>query len=148
MTIASGDTIASLKRVLREHGLRATIPRVAVLQALDDRVGHQSMEEIARAVEARYPAFDRVSIYRTLETFESVGLAYRAVLQDKVIRWERAARAHHHVVCRQCAAVLEVDDAPFRRLAENLEQAYGVRVDVRHLALHGLCAHCAAVDAS
>ncbi len=134
--------ITTLKGVLRAHGLRATIPRVAVLQALDAVPSHLSADEIARAVEERYPAFDRVSLYRTVEAFEAHGLAVRVELGDRVLRWERDRHAHHHVECRRCGAVIELETAPFERLAADLAVAYGVRVDLRHLALPGLCAQC------
>ena len=135
--------IAELKGVLRAHGLRATIPRVAVLQALDAATSHLSAEEIARAVEERYPAFDRVSLYRTVEAFEAHGLAVRVELGDRVLRWERDRHAHHHMQCRRCGAVVELGTTSFDRLAADLAEAYGVRVELRHLALPGLCAHCA-----
>ena len=138
----NGD-VAELKRVLRAHGLRVTIPRVAVLQALDAAPSHLSVEEIAHAVAERYPAFDRVSLYRTVETFEAHGLAVRVELGDRVLRWERDRHAHHHMECRHCGAVIELETGHFERLAAALADAYGVRVELRHLALPGLCAGCA-----
>jgi len=143
------DHVASLKHLLQGCGLRVTGPRVAVLQALSDARGHRSVEEIRTAVLARYPALDAVTVYRTLEQFEAHGLAARAaLLGDKLMRWERATPAHHHVVCRACGTVLEMDPAPFERLAADLERAYGVRVEIRHLALPGLCARCVSSAAS
>ncbi len=132
-----------IKRLLRERGLRVTGARVAVLQALLDAPGHHSAEEIRRAVDARYPAVDPVSIYRTLDLFEAHGLAAPIALGDKVRRWEQTTHAHHHVLCRRCSTMLEVNPAPFRRLAADLERAYGVQVEISHLALPGLCARCA-----
>jgi Fe2+ or Zn2+ uptake regulation protein len=134
--------IADLKGVLRAHGLRATVPRVAVLQALDAVPSHLSAEEIARAVEERYPAFDRVSLYRTVEAFETHGLAVRVAFGDRVLRWERDRHAHHHIECRHCGAIIELDTVLFERLAADLAAAYGVRVDLRHLALPGICTRC------
>jgi len=142
MDTTSHRDIADLKGVLRAHGLRATIPRVAVLQALDAVPGHLSAEEIARAVEERYPAFDRVSLYRTVEAFEAHGLAVRVELGDRVLRWKRNRHAHHHMQCRHCGAVVELGIASFDRLAADLATAYGVRVELRHLALPGICARC------
>ena len=143
MSTQSAGDIAELKRVLRAHGLRVTIPRVAVLQILDAAPGHLSAEEIARSVEEQYPAFDRVSLYRTVETFEAHGLAVRVEHGDRVLRWERDRHAHHHMVCQHCGAVVELGTAAFERLAADLARTYGVRVELRHLALPGLCTHCA-----
>lgn len=135
-----------IKILLREHGLRVTAPRVVVLQVLRDGQGHLSVEEIYDAVLARYPAINMVTVYRTLESFEAHALAARVELGDKRTRWEwTIGQAHHHLICRRCGCVVDLHDAPFQRLAADLAQRWGVRADVRHLALHGLCARCAAM---
>ncbi len=133
-----------LKELLRAHNLNVTAPRMMVLQVLQEMRGHLSAEDIYTAVLARYPAVNMVTVYRTLETFEEHGLAVRGTLGDKVTRWENVAQAHHHLVCRRCGKVVDLDDDPFQRLAADLAQRYGVRVTPRHLALEGLCPSCAA----
>lgn len=138
------EEVDVLKKELRDHGLHVTTARLAVLQALHASPGHQSAEEIRAAVVSRYPAVNQVTVYRTLEMFEAHSVAARVTLNDKLTRWEHIAPVHHHILCRACGAVQDVDHAPFERLAADLEKTYGVRVEVRHLALPGLCSHCAA----
>lgn len=137
-------TTDEIKTLLRAHKLRITAPRITVLQALREGRRHMSAEEIYDAVLAQYPAVNLVTVYRTLEAFELLGLVARAELGDKLTRWEWIGDAHHHLICRHCGAVVELDDAPFQHLAEELARARGLRVDLRHLALPGLCAVCAA----
>lgn len=132
-----------IKDVLRGRGLRLTAPRMVVLQVLREGQGHMSAEEIHGAVLARYPTINMVTVYRTLESFEAHGLAVRVALGDKLMRWEWVGDAHHHLVCRRCGAVVELDDEPFQSLSRELARRHGVRADARHLALRGLCAHCA-----
>lgn len=84
-----------------------------------------------------------MTLYGILATFEEHGLAVRAVLADRVVRWQRGAHSHH-VVCRRCGTVVEVDPEPFQRLADELARCHGLQVEVRHLVLRGLCAACAA----
>lgn len=144
MTEKHVSTTEDIKGLLREHGLRITAPRIIVLEALQGGARHMSAEEIYGAVLAQYPSVNLVTVYRTLESFEERGLASRVELGDKLTRWEWTGDAHHHLVCRRCGDVVELDDKPFQRLAEDLAQARGVRADVRHLALPGLCAACAA----
>lgn len=138
------EQIDTLKTILRQHDLQATSARVGVLQVLREGHEHRTVEEIRSEVLERYPTIDPATVYRTLESLETHGLAVRMDLGDKVTRWAHVASVHHHLVCRRCKTVVEMGDAPFGRLAEELQSAYGVQVDIQHLVLHGLCATCAA----
>lgn len=134
--------VSAFKALLQTYGLRVTAPRIAVLQALEDAPGHRSAEEVYASVLERSPALDRVTVYRTLEMFEAHGLADRVTLGDKVLRWERRRTPHHHPYCQQCDHIVELDHEPFAALAGTLARRYGIRAEVQHLALPGLCAHC------
>jgi len=142
------STTDDIKDLLRAYSLRVTTPRIAVLQALREGGGHMSAEEVYDAALAGYPTINMVTVYRTLESFALLGLAARVELGDKLTRWEWVGAAHHHLMCRHCGLVVELDDEPFRRLAEDLARSRGVRVDVRHLALPGLCPTCTARELS
>jgi Fur family ferric uptake transcriptional regulator len=89
-----------------------------------------------------YPAIDPATVYRTLETLENSGLAIRVALGDRLTRWAHLEHLHHHLVCRACGETVDMEDEPFQRLAADLEDAYGVRVDLHHIVLHGLCNAC------
>lgn len=138
----SKEGIDQLKNILRERGLHATGARVAVLQILREGHRHASVEAIREQVLARYPTVDPATVYRTLETLEAHDLAVRVELRDRLTRWAHVAAGHHHLLCRECGTVIEIDDAPFRRLADELRTSYGVRADMRHLVLHGFCPNC------
>ncbi len=136
------QAIDTIKALLHDYGLRVTTARVAILQVLEMEPGHRSMEDIYAAVLTHYPALDRVTIYRTLDTFVAHGLADPIMLGDKITRWERRRTAHHHLICRQCDHVVELDHAPFAAMATTVSRVYGVCVDTDHLALSGLCPAC------
>jgi len=133
------DRIIAIKHLLQDHGLSVTTARIAVLQALQD--GHA---QIRASVLEHYPVINVVTVYRTLELFEEHGLVDRVTLGDKLVRWGLATHTHHHLICRACGGAVELTAEPFQRLADDLERSYGVRADIRHLALRGLCAPCAA----
>lgn len=141
--VARAAASEEARRLLRAHGLHVTAPRVVVLEVLREAHGHLSADDVYAAVLARYPAINIVTIYRTLESFERHGLAVRGTLGDKVTRWEHVDEAHHHLVCQRCGEIVELGDASFQRLADDLNRRYGVRLSLRHLSLKGLCAECA-----
>ena len=140
------STVASLRDLLREHGLQITSARIGVLQVLREGHDHLTVDEIRTTLLERYPAIDPATVYRTLETLEEQGLAVRVVLGDKVTRWAYLTDIHHHLVCRRCKTIVEIGDAPFQRLAVDLQQGYGVQMDMQHLVIHGLCHVCADGD--
>jgi Fur family ferric uptake transcriptional regulator len=137
-------SVDAVKDLLRTHGLQATGARIAVLQVLRGEHHHRSIEELRAAVLERYPTIDPATVYRTMETLAEHGLAVRMELADKRTRWAYATHDHHHLVCRTCKAVVELDNEPFRRLAADLHAQRGVVVDMHHLVLQGLCPDCAA----
>ncbi|GAC1523749.1 MAG: transcriptional repressor [Chloroflexota bacterium] len=137
-------SVDAIREVLRSHGLQATSARIAVLQILSEEHQHRSVEELRAEVLERYPMIDPATVYRTLETLADHGLAVNMELGDKRTRWAYVTHDHHHLMCRNCKTVVELADAPFQRLADDLTRGHGVQVDMRHLVLRGLCAACAA----
>jgi Fur family transcriptional regulator, ferric uptake regulator len=136
------EGIDQLKTLLRQRGLHATGARVAVLQILREGHRHASVDEIREQVLTRYPTVDPATVYRTLETLESHDLAIRVELRDRLTRWTHVTEEHHHLVCKRCGAVIEIGDAPFQHLAQELQTQHGVQVDMQHQVLHGTCATC------
>ena len=139
-------SVDAIKAVLRHRGLQATSARIAVLQILTEGHQHRSVEELRADILRRYPAIDPATVYRTLETLELHGLVVRMELGDKRTRWALLTHDHHHLICRNCEAVVELDDALFHRLSDDLARRYGVQVEMHHLVLRGLCAACVLTD--
>lgn len=142
---ASKMSVDEARELLRHHGLHATAARIAVLQTVLHEHAHVTAEEVRSAVLQRYPAIDPATVYRTLETLERAGLVVRVELGDKVTRWTHSEEEHHHLTCRRCGAVVELNGEPFRRLAEEISGRHGVRVDMQHIVLRGLCRSCASI---
>ena len=143
-----GETsVDAVRAVLRNRGLQVTSARIAVLQILSEEHQHRSADELRSDVLDRYPAIDPATVYRTLETLELHGLVVRMELGDKRTRWALVTHDHHHLICRNCEAIIELDGEPFRRLAGDLTRRYGVQVDMHHLVLRGLCPGCAGTTA-
>jgi Fe2+ or Zn2+ uptake regulation protein len=92
---------------LREAGLRATAPRVAVLGELERNRSHPSPIEVHRLLSARHPSLSLSTVYLTIEAFAKAGLLRRVaagggIRVDGVVEW------HDHAVCRQCGGVFDL----------------------------------------
>ena len=102
--------------MLRGAALRVTRPRVAVLTAVHEHP-HADTDSILRAVRADLPDVSHQAVYDSLSTLTSAGLVRRIQPSGSVARYEsRVGDNHHHVVCRSCGVIADVDcsvgDAP------------------------------------
>jgi len=135
-----------LTDALRARGLRATPQRQHVLSAVD-ALGHATSEQVLEHVRRTDADVSLATVYRTLELLEDLGLVTHAHLEHGSPTYHSTRRHEHlHLVCRSCGTVAEVDAAHGHALAEAVLRDTGFVTDVRHLALHGLCADCAAAE--
>jgi Fur family transcriptional regulator, ferric uptake regulator len=128
---------------LREQGLRATTPRRIIVETLIAQPGHITADGLTALVQARAPHVNKATVYRTLDALEALGEVQRTAVDQSPAHWHLTGHEHHHLVCDRCGAVLEVPAKEFLKLARAFRTAYGFEVDLRHIALPGVCRACA-----
>ena len=127
---------------LRSRGLRVTRPRLAVLELLRQG-GHLEADEIATRVRERLDSVSMQAIYDVLGALARVGLARRIEPADSAARYEqRVGDNHHHVVCRGCGAVADVDCVVGAAPCLEPSSAHGFLVDEAEVTFWGLCSDC------
>src|SRR5690349_24480220 len=130
------------EEVLRAHGLRVTRPRLAVLQVLTGG-GHLEVDEIARRVRTRLDSVSTQAVYDVLGAFSRAGLARRIEPAGSPARFEaRVGDNHHHIVCRGCGAIADVDCATGSAPCLDPYSAEGFEVDEAEVTFWGLCPTC------
>ncbi len=136
-------------RRLRAAGQRVTPQRLIILGAFVDPDEHLSAEEVYERVEPQVPGVNRSTVYRTLETFRDLGLICETDLGGGTREYQLLEQnRHHHLICRSCRHMSELDDDLVRPLRAAISERHGFQVTIDHLALFGLCSHCARVAAS
>jgi Fur family ferric uptake transcriptional regulator len=133
---------------LRAVDLRVTRPRLAVLEAVHDRP-HADTESIFGAVRAGLPEVSRQAVYDVLAALTAVGLVRRIQPSGSVARYEsRVGDNHHHVVCRSCGVIADVDcavgEAPCLTPSDFDGALDGFVLDEAEVIYWGLCADCSA----
>ncbi len=129
---------------LSEQGYRLTPQRLMVLSAIEKSDHHISAEEIYAQITARYPNVNISTVYRTLELLERLGLVTKTDLGEGTVRYHSAEKGHHHhLVCRECGAIVDLDESVLASLKSALRQKYQFTADLKHLAIQGRCARCA-----
>ena len=128
---------------LNEYGYRMTPQRLMILSAIENSEDHISAEEIYTQVVARYPNVNISTVYRTLELLKRLGLVTKTDLGGGRVRYHPADKGHHHhLVCRECGAVIDLDESLLASLKDALLREHEFIADLRHLAILGRCVNC------
>jgi Fe2+ or Zn2+ uptake regulation protein len=132
---------------LRLADLRVTRPRVAVLDAVHAHP-HADTETILSAVRTGLPDVSRQAVYDVLNALTAVGLVRRIQPLGMVARYEsRVGDNHHHVVCRSCGVIADVDcavgEAPCLTPSDDDHILEGFVLDEAEVIYWGLCPDCA-----
>ncbi|MEH1017215.1 Fur family transcriptional regulator [Micromonospora sp. CPCC 206060] len=128
---------------LRAVSLRVTRPRLAVLTALRDHP-HVDTDTVIALVRANHPTVSHQAVYDVLRVLTDAGLVRRIQPAGATARYEsRVGDNHHHVVCRSCGAIADVDcavgDAPCLTASDD----HGFTVDEAEVVYWGTCPDCA-----
>jgi Fe2+ or Zn2+ uptake regulation protein len=132
----------SLTELLRERGQRVTSQRLVIHRFLDDHEGHLTAEQVLAGVADALPGTALPTVYATLELFEDLGLVRRVQTGGGTMVFDPRTDPHHHVTCRRCGAVEDLD-APVE-LAGVLRRARraGYAAEHAEVVVSGLCRDC------
>ena len=135
----------SAKDRLRERGLRVTASRIAVLESVERLGGHVDAATVARAARAALGSVSTQAVYDVLNALTEAELLRRIEPAGSPARYEtRVGDNHHHLVCRTCGEVEDVDcvvgEAPCLEPPEDR----GFAIDEAEVIFWGRCAACTA----
>lgn len=132
-------------QTLREASLRVTRPRLAVLAAVQAHP-HSTTETLIRAVRSEIPAVSHQAVYDVLRVLTSAHLVRRIEPAGSVARYEaRVGDNHHHVVCRDCGAIADVDCVVGEAPCLSTPEDNGFVIDEAEVVFWGTCGNCSPV---
>ena len=133
----------SIVNKLSELGYRLTPQRIMVLSAIENSDDHISAEEIYAQIVAKYPRVNISTVYRTLELLKRLALVTETDLGGGRVRYHSAEKGHHHhLVCQECGAIIDLDESMLSSLKDTLLREYKFIADLSHLAIFGRCVNC------
>ncbi|MBD8868447.1 Fur family transcriptional regulator [Nocardioides donggukensis] len=136
------STTTEFERSLREAQLRVTRPRVAVLGAVRDHP-HADTESIIRAVRSDLGEVSHQAVYDVLRVLTDAGLVRRIQPSGSVARYEsQLADNHHHLVCRSCSVIVDVECAVGAAPCLTAADDRGFTIDEAEVVYWGLCPDC------
>jgi Fe2+ or Zn2+ uptake regulation protein len=143
-----GSQTLTTAEELRGVGLRVTAARVALLEAVRDG-DHLGVEALASGVRDRVGHISRQAVYEALHALTAAGLVRRIEPAGSPARFEgRVGDNHHHIVCRACGAVADVDCAVGETPCLTASDDAGFSIDEADVIYWGLCPDCSIVQSS
>jgi len=128
---------------LRAVSLRVTRPRLAVLAALRDHP-HVDTDTVLELVRKEHPAVSHQAVYDVLRALTGAGLVRRIQPAGATARYERrVGDNHHHVVCRSCGGIADVDCAVGHSPCLTASDDHGFVIDEAEVVYWGTCPDCA-----
>jgi Fe2+ or Zn2+ uptake regulation protein len=139
-------TEPELQQLLRGAALRVTRPRLAVLNAVHGQP-HADTDSILRAARRDLPEVSHQAVYDVLRALTDAGLVRRIQPAASVARYEaRVGDNHHHVVCRSCGMIADVDCAIGAAPCLTMSDDHGFSVDEAEVIYWGRCPACTATS--
>ena len=136
------------ERLLRDVGLRVTRPRLAVLAAVHERP-HARTETVLTDVRAELGAVSHQAVYDVLRALTDAGLVRRIQPSGSVARYEaRVGDNHHHVICRACGRIADVDCAVGDTPCLTASDDNGFSIDEAEVVYWGRCSSCSSNSAA
>jgi len=133
---------------LRGAGLRVTAARVALLETIRDG-DHLGVEGAASGVRDRIGHVSLQAVYEALHALTAAGLIRRIEPPEGQVRFEgRVGDNHHHVVCRSCGVVADVDCAVGEAPCLTASDDHGFAIDEAEVIYWGLCPACSTASRS
>jgi Fur family transcriptional regulator, ferric uptake regulator len=138
----------TVQTALDDAGYRLTEARRSIADLIAAREGHFTAADLVADARKRRLGIGRATIFRTLDVLADLHAVERLDLPTGEHAYVACEPVHHHhVVCSNCGASRDVDDAGWRAVVGNIEEQTGYRIDDHRLELFGRCPDCRRIGA-
>lgn len=137
----SSHNDSDFRLALKQAGLQVTAQRLAVYRAVKS-CPHIMADEIISTVESEIGAISRQAVYDALNAMADHGLIRRIQPAGSAARYEHRVDNHHHLICRECSAVVDIDCAIGEAPCLVANDDHGFAIDEAEVVYWGLCPDC------
>lgn len=129
---------------LKNAGLKATIPRLKILEILkNSKKHHLSAEDIYSTLKSQNYDVSLATIYRVLTQFEIAGLINRLNFEGEHAFFELNIGEHHdHLVCLKCGKIVEFQDHTIEKKQKEIADKLNFTINNHSLSIYGICKNC------
>ncbi len=129
---------------LKKVGLKVTIPRVTILELLQQsEKNHYSAEDVFTALRESGHDIGLATVYRVLSQFEQAGILVKHHFESGQAVFELDRGEHHdHLICMHCDKIVEFYDERLEELQKSIAEAHGFELEEHDMVLYGICSDC------
>lgn len=132
------DTV-SLTDYLRDHGVKPSAQRIAIMRYMVEHHGHPTADDIHLALVGDMPTLSRTTVYNTLWLLVENNALMSLDIDRTNVRFDYATRPHAHFMCRRCGTLYDIDLDP---TSIGADIGAGVAVEQVSVNYRGLCRDC------
>ena len=140
-TPKSRQSPEDVSEALKSAGLQVTAQRLAVYRAVQ-AMPHAMADEICKAVRSELGVISRQAVYDALNAMSEHGLIRRIQPAGSAARYEDRVDNHHHLACRKCGNVVDIDCAVGEAPCLTAEHDFGYKIDEAEVTYWGICPDC------
>ncbi|MBI6548348.1 ferric iron uptake transcriptional regulator [Xenorhabdus lircayensis] len=128
-------------KALKNAGLKVTLPRLKILEVLQDpECHHVSAEDLYKKLIDIGEEIGLATVYRVLNQFDDAGIVTRHNFEGGKSVFELTQQHHHdHLICLDCGKVIEFSDEFIEERQRNIAERYGIKLSNHSLYLYGHC---------
>ncbi|MGH8999282.1 MAG: Fur family transcriptional regulator [Acidimicrobiia bacterium] len=141
----AAERVERLLGELRRAGMRVTVPRRVMIEALVEAGGHVTADDLAETVQATHPGIHRATVYRVLDALGRLGLVEHVHLGHGRALYHLFDDLHPHLYCEECGSVTQAPPRLLAGLARSLQTRFDFEMRPYHFAVVGRCGDCRAV---
>jgi len=126
-------------KILKDHTLKITSPRLEILKYLDEHHTHPNVEEIYSSLKKTCPSLSRTTVYNSLEILKKNKIVQSLTISGSELRYDFDEGLHHHFICNCCGEILDISIA-----CPNMDKTLqgGHRVEEVQGYFKGICKKC------
>ncbi len=133
------------EKLLRSHHLKATKPRLKILEYLMAHHNHPTAATIYNAISGAEPTY-RATVYNTLNKLVEAGIVIEIKNGDDSLHYDYFVKPHFHIICKNCGKIADVYYPDFDTIENHMrieaEKQTGYITSSSHVEIYGLCPEC------
>lgn len=126
--------------ILREHDLKATPQRLAMLEIIE-KMGHINIDDLYERVKEKFSSISLATIYKNINAMTKNALLFEVKLPNEKSVYEVVKQKHSHLLCKECGEVYDVE-LPTDEIEQKAASIHQFTVDQSDLVLSGTCKNC------